>query len=114
MAQQVGSMLWQAAANAASVAGMGGSSMAGGDGVACEGCSRSVEDPVITPVLMSLLGLYPGLRKLEVYTKVWCFGNGQVMSWLMTHAGTGLAVCGGCLQKGKAGFAVHLQQWLSK
>jgi hypothetical protein len=70
MAQQVGSMLWQAAANAASVAGVGASSVAGGDGAICEGCGYSSELPDTTAVLMSLLALYPGLRKLEVYTKV--------------------------------------------
>jgi hypothetical protein len=63
-------MLWQAAANAASVAGVGGSSIAGGDGAICEGCGYSCELPDTTAVLMSLLALYPGLRKLEVYTKV--------------------------------------------
>jgi hypothetical protein len=69
MTQQVGSLLWQAAANAASVAGLGGGSMSGGEAV-CEGCSRGSELPDTSAVLMSLLALYPGLRKLEVYTKV--------------------------------------------
>jgi hypothetical protein len=70
MAQQVGSMLWQAAANAASVAGVAGGSIAGGDGAVCEGCGYSSELPDTTPVFMSLLALYPGLRRLEVFTKV--------------------------------------------
>lgn len=70
MAQQVGSLLWQAAANAASVAGAGGSSSAGAEGASCEGCGHSTELPDTTAVLVSLLAVYPGVRRLEVFTKV--------------------------------------------
>lgn len=45
---------------------------ADGEGVICEGCGYDTELPDLTSVLMSLLALYPGLKKLEVYTKVCC------------------------------------------
>lgn len=38
--------------------------------VVCEGCGYDTDLPDLTSVLMSLLALYPGLKKLEVYTKV--------------------------------------------
>lgn len=56
------SSLWHAA-----VDGSG----AEGDGVTCEGCGFDKELPDLTAVLMVVLALYPGLKKLEVYTKVW-------------------------------------------
>ncbi|KAF6246658.1 hypothetical protein COO60DRAFT_1707554 [Scenedesmus sp. NREL 46B-D3] len=82
MAQQVGSLLWQAAANAASVAGAGGSSSAGAEGASCEGCGHSTELPDTTAVLVSLLAVYPGVRRLEVFTKLFSVAEVSAVSRL--------------------------------
>jgi hypothetical protein len=102
-------MLWQAAANAASVAGIGSSSVAGGDGAICEGCGYSSELPDTTAVLMSLVALYPGLRKLEVYTKVGC------TSGLILDAQQGDCACSiarGIHQRGANGFKCGRARYL--
>uniref|UniRef100_A0A383WQF8 Uncharacterized protein n=1 Tax=Tetradesmus obliquus TaxID=3088 RepID=A0A383WQF8_TETOB len=82
MAQQVGSMLWQAAASAATATGMAGSSGAEMEPGVCEGCGSSSELPDSTGVLVSLLALYPGLRKLEVYTKLFSVAEVSALSRL--------------------------------
>lgn len=63
----------QAAAHAASNlfhAAVGMTTGSDGEGATCDGCGYDTELPDLTCVLMSLLALYPGLKKLEVYTKV--------------------------------------------
>lgn len=64
MAQHLASSLWQAAASAA------GASSGSSQDLTCEGCDYDLDLPDDSAIIMSLLALYPGLRRLEVYTKV--------------------------------------------
>lgn len=36
----------------------------------CEGCGYEVERPDLSCILISLLALFPRIKKLEIYTKV--------------------------------------------
>jgi hypothetical protein len=42
----------------------------GADPVHCEGCGYETERPDLSCVLISLLALFPRLKRLEVFTKV--------------------------------------------